>query len=130
MQNPRSPLLSQEEEILTAIKNATTPPEAKEEPAYEEFYTFDKERACEKETGEDEEGISGDHHANERCIEQCFQVSINLYQFRFCFCFVNLHLQSSVSHTFEYMRFHFIKLYVNILLLLLHVWFHWKFHYT
>ena len=33
---------SQEEEILTAIKNATTPPEAKEEPAYEEFYTSDK----------------------------------------------------------------------------------------
>ena len=72
---------SQEEEILTAIKNATTPPEAKEEPASEEFYTSNKEQACEKEIEEDEEGISGDHHANESCIEQCFQVSIKLVFF-------------------------------------------------
>ena len=44
---------SQEEEILTAIKNATTPPEVKEEPTYEEFYTFAKEQVCEKEIEED-----------------------------------------------------------------------------
>ena len=60
---------SQEEEILTAIKNATTHPEAKEEPAYEEFYTSDKEQTCKKEIKKDEEGISGDHHGNEICIE-------------------------------------------------------------
>ena len=60
---------SQEEKILTAIKNGTTPPEAKEESTSEEFYTSDKEQACEKEIDEDEEGISGDHHANKSCIE-------------------------------------------------------------
>ena len=123
---------SQEEEILTTIKNATTPLEAKEELKSEEFYTFDKEQAGVKENEEDEEGISGDHHANESCIEHRFQVSIRLDQFWFCFCFcsVNLHLQPLISHTFEYIRFCFIKSYVNILLLLLDVWFHWKFHYT
>ena len=65
---------SQEEEISTAIKNATTPLEAKEESTSEEFYTSNKEQVCEKEIEEDEEGISSDHHANESCIEQCFQV--------------------------------------------------------
>ena len=115
---------------MTAIKNETTPREAKEEPTSEEFYTSDKEQACEKENEEDEEGILGDHRANESCIEQCFQVSIKLDQCCFCFCFVNLHLQSLVSCTFGYIRFHFIKSHVNILLLLLHVWFQWKFHYT
>ena len=69
---------SQEEEILTGIKNATTPPKAKKELTSEEFYTSDKEQACEKQIEEDEEGISGDHHANERCIEQCFQASTML----------------------------------------------------
>ena len=121
---------SQEEEILTTIKNETTPPKVKEESTSEEFYTSDKEQACEKEIEEDDEGISGDHHANKSCIEQRFLVSIKLDQFCFCFYFVNLHLQYLISHTFEYTRFHFVKSYVNILLLLLHVWFHWKFHYT
>ena len=69
---------SLEDDILTTVKDAITPPEAKEEPASEEFYTSNKEQACEKEIEEDEEGISGDHHANESCIEQCFQVSIKL----------------------------------------------------
>ena len=113
---------SQEEEILTAIKNETTPREMKEELTSKEFYTSDKEQACEKKIEEDEEGISGDHHANESCIEQCFQVSIKLH--KFCFCLVNLYLQSLISHTFEYIRFHFVKSNVNVLLLLLHVWFH------
>ena len=78
MQNPRSPLLSQEEEILTAIKNATTHLEVKEEPTSEEFYTSNKEQACKKQIEENEEEISGDHHANKSCIEQCFQVSTSL----------------------------------------------------
>ena len=69
---------SQEEEILTTIKNATTPPEAKEESTSEDFYTSDKEQACEKEIEANEEGILDDHHANKSCIEQCFQVSIKL----------------------------------------------------
>ena len=114
---------SQEEEILTAIKNATTPPEVKEESTSEEIYTSDKEHACKKEIEEDEEGISGDYHANESCVEKWFQVSVKLEQCCFCFYF-DLHLQYLISHTFEYIRFHFVKSYVNILLLVLHVWFH------
>ena len=94
---------------MTAIKNETTPPEAKEELTSEEFHTSDKEQACKKEFEEDEEGISGDHHANESCIEQCFQVSIKLDQFCFCFYFVNLHLQCLILYTLEYIRFHFIN---------------------
>ena len=112
---------------MTEIKYSTTPPEANEELTSKEFDTFDKEQENEKEIKEDEEGISGDHHANESCIKHWFQVSIKLDQF--CFCCVNLHLQSLVSHTFEYIRFHFIKSYVNILLLLLDRWLHWKFHF-
>ena len=76
---------SQEEEILTIIKNATTPLEAKEESTSEEFYTSDKKQACEKENEENEEGISGDHHANKGCIEQWFQVRVSLNQFFFLF---------------------------------------------
>ena len=109
-----------EEEILTAIKNETTPPKEKEELTSKEFDTSDKEQACEKEIEEDQEGISGDHYANESCIKQCFQVSIRLDRFCFYFYF-DLHLQSLVSRTFESIRFHFVKSYVNILLLLLHV---------
>ena len=115
---------SQEEEILTAVKNEIPLPESNKE----ESCKSDEEHMFELEIEKDEEGISGDHHANESCIEHRFQVSVSLDQFCFCFCFyfVNLHLQFLISHTFEYIRSHF----VNIFLLLLHVWFHWKFHYT
>ena len=113
---------------MIAAKDVITPPEAnKEESTFEESCISDEERLFELEIEEDEEGISGDHHANERCIKQCFQVSIRLDQFCFYFYF-DLHLQSLVPHTFESIRFHFVKTYVNILLLLLHIWFHWKFH--
>ena len=116
---------SQQEEILIAVKDVSSPPDInKEESTFEESLTSDEEHLFKLEIEEDEEGISDDHYANESCIKQCFQVSIRLDQFCFCFYFVKLHLQ------FEYIRFHFVKLYVNILLLLLHVWFHWKFHYT
>ena len=50
----------------------------KEESTSKELYTSDKEQACEKEIEENEEGISGDHHANKSWIEQCFQVSTRL----------------------------------------------------
>ena len=113
---------SQEKEILTAVKDEVTPPEAnKEESTIEESCISDEEHLFELKIEEDEEGISGDHHANESYIEQWFQVSIRLDQFCFCFYFVNLHLQYLILQTFEYIRFH---------LLLLHVWFHCKFHYT
>ena len=97
---------------MTTIKDETPLPEAnKEESTVEESCISDEEHLFELEIEEDEEWISGDHHANESCIEHKFQVSIMLNQFCFCFC-LDLHLQSLISHTFEYIRFHF----VNILL--------------
>ena len=55
---------SQEEEILIASKDVITPPEAnKEESKFEEFCIADEEHLFELEVEEDEEGISGDHHA-------------------------------------------------------------------
>ena len=56
---------SQEEEILTAVKNEITPPEAnKEESTVEESCIWDEEHLFELEIEEDEKGISGDHHVN------------------------------------------------------------------
>ena len=106
---------------MTAVKDEITPLEANEEAStVEESCILDEEHIFELKIEEDEEGISGDHHGNESCIEHRFQVSVRLDQFCFCFYFVNLHLQFIISHTFEYIMFHF----VNILLLLLYVWFH------
>ena len=98
---------SQEEEILTAIKNATTPLEAKEESTSEEFYTSDKKQACEKEFEKNEKWISGDHHANESCIEHLFQVSVKLDRFCFHFYFINSHFQYLIFHIILYSRFSF-----------------------
>ena len=110
---------SQEEEILIAAKDVITPPEAnKEESAFEESCISNEEHLFELEIEEDEEGISGDHHANKRCIKHKFQASIRLDQFCFCIYFVNIHLH------FEYIRFHFVKLNLNFYLVLLYRWLH------
>ena len=70
---------SLEEEILTAVKDEITPREAnKEQSTFEESYISDEEHMFELEIEEDEEGISGDHHANESCIKHMFQVSVRL----------------------------------------------------
>ena len=70
---------SLEEEILTAVKDEITPPEAnKEESTFEESCISDEEHMFELEIEEDEEGILGDHHANGSCIEQWFQESTRL----------------------------------------------------
>ena len=120
---------SQEEEILTTIKNATTPSEAKEMLAFEEVFTSDKEQMCEKEIEEDEEGTSSDHHANERCIEHRFQVSAKLDRFCFQSYFSNSHFQYLILHIILYSRFSFSELKDNLGLLLLDRWLHWKFHF-
>ena len=122
---------SLEDEILIVAKDVITHLEAnKEESTFAEPSISDEEHLFELEIEEDEKGISGEYQAIERCIEQWFQVSMKLDQFCFCFYFANLHLQYLISHIFEYIKFDFLKSYVNILLFLLHVWFHWKFHYT
>ena len=77
---------SQEEEILTVVKDEITPPEANEEEStVEEFCISNEEHMFEQKIEEDEEGISGDHHVNESCVEQWFQVSVRLDQCCFCF---------------------------------------------
>ena len=83
----------------------------------------------------EEEGISGDQNheeypTNGSCIEQWIQVSTSLNQFCFLFYFINLHLQHLISHIFILLRFHFVKLDLNLCLVLLHRWLHWQFHYT
>ena len=83
------------------MKDEITLPEAnKEESTVEESCILDEEHMFKLKIEEDEEGISGDHHENESCINQWFPVSIRLDQFCFCFYFVNLHLQSLISHIF------------------------------
>ena len=113
---------SQEEEILIAVKDVSTPPDtSKEESTFEESRTSDQEHLFELEIEEDEEGISGDHHAIRCCIKQWIQVSTSLNQFCFCFYYIHLHFLHLVSHIFIHIKFHFVKSYVNIILLLLHV---------
>lgn len=89
---------SQEEEILTAMKDLTDPPRAKEEPIVEESCVSDDKQLFEQKILEDEEGVSGElnpkeYHAYESFIEHWFQVSTKVYQFCFCFHFFKSSLQ-------------------------------------
>ena len=70
---------SLEEEILIAAKDLITPAEAnKEESTFEESCISEGEHLFELEIEEDEEGISGYHHAIKSCIEQWIQISTSL----------------------------------------------------
>ena len=123
---------SQEEEILRAIKDLTTPSEATEESSSEGSYASNDEQLFEQEIEEDEKELQHEHegnHSYESLIEQWFQVSTQLDQ-SFCFYLVSSQLQQLNFIIFVYFRFHFAKLTMNIFLLLLHVWLHWIFDYT
>ena len=118
----------QEDDILIAAKDVITPPEAnKEESVFEESCISDEEHLFKLEI---EEGIPGDHHANKCCIEQCFQISTRLDWFCFHFYFISFHFQYLIFHIPAYSRFSLSKLNLNLCLLPLHRWLHWKFHYT
>ena len=122
---------SHEEEILIAAKDVINPPGLnKEESVFEESCISDEEHLFELEIEEDEEWISGYHHANESCIKQWFQVSTRLDRFCFRFYFINSHSHHSIFYIIVYSRFSFSNLKDNFGLLLLDVWFHLKFHYT
>ena len=102
---------SHEEEILIAAKDVITPLEAKkEESTSEESCILDEEHLFELEIEEDEEGILGDQHANESCIEQWFQVSTRLDQRSFHFYFINSYFQDLIFYIIVYSRFSFSKL--------------------
>lgn len=130
---------SLEEEILTRIKGSTTPQEINEDSTSEESCVSDGEQPFEQEIEEEEQQIGEEeqelqHDLSERnCayqsfIEQWFQVSTRLdSSFNFL---VNLQLQQLDSSTLEYCHFSFDKLLLNLLLLLLREWLHWKFNYT
>ena len=125
---------SQEEEILIVAKIFTTPPKVKEESTFEELCTSYEEELCEKKIEKDEQGISGDqnheeYHANKCCIEQCFQVSTRLDWFCFHFYFINFHFPYLIFHVTTYSGFSFSKLNLNLGLLLLDRWLHWRFHF-
>ena len=51
---------SQEDHILTTVKNLTTPFEENEESTFEEPYTFDGEQLYEQESEEDKEELQHD----------------------------------------------------------------------
>ena len=113
---------------MIASKDVITPPEAnKEELAFEESCISDEEHLFELEIEDDEEEISGDHHAIESCIEQWIQVSTRLDRFCFRFYFINSYFQHSIFYIIVYSRFSFLKLKDNFGLLLLDRWLHWKF---
>jgi hypothetical protein len=125
---------SQEEEILTRIKDSNTPLETIENPTSEDSYASDDEQLIEKEIEEDEEELQHDL-SEKQCtyeilIEQWFQVSTRLN--KFCFCFYSVKSQSHQFDSFIFVHFYFscIKMKMNIVLLLLREWLHWKFNYT
>ena len=114
---------------MIEAKRFTTPPEVKEELAFEESCILDERHLFELEIEREEEEISGDQHpeeysANGSYIERWIQVSTSLNQFCFCFYFINLHFQHLVLHIFIHLRFHFVKLDLNFCLVLLDRWLH------
>ena len=116
---------SHEEEIFIAAKDVITPPEVNNEGStFQESYISEGEHLFELEIEEDEEGISGDHHANESYIEQWFQVSTRLDRFCFRFYFINSYFQYLIFYIIVYSRFSFSKLKDNFGLLLLDRWLH------
>jgi hypothetical protein len=125
---------SLEEEILTAAESLITPPEANDETTYKELCTSDDEQSCEQEIEEDNEELRHDlrseNYAYESIIERWFQAGTRLDPFSFYFCFVKLQSQQLISHSYIYFRWSIAKFTVNIFLLLLRLWLHWKFDYT
>ena len=122
---------SQEDEILTAVKDLNSSLEKKDELTFEESCASDGEELFEQ---ENEEEVSSElneevDHVYESRIEHWFQVSTTVDEFCFCFHFIKSQLEF-ISYIFVNARFHFSKSNVNLCLLLLSRWLHWKFDYT
>ena len=124
---------SLEEEILTAAESLNTPSETNEESASEDSCIFDDEQSFKQEIDEDDKepqhDLSEGKCAYESHIERWFQVSTKLDQFSFSFNLVSFPLQQEYSLILLNFHFSFEKLPLNILLLLLRAWLHWKFDY-
>jgi len=126
-----------EEEILIAAKSLNTPLEENNELTFEESSCISNdEQLFEQENEEDEEKLQHDlnqsgNHAYESLIErwfQWFQTSTRLD--RFCFYFIRSYSQKLDSIILVYFHFKIEKLKMNIFLLLLREWLHWKSNYT
>ena len=122
---------SQENEILTTIKDLATPPEAKEESTLEES---NEEQLFEQEIEEDQKENASKlnqngNHTYESLIKWWFQASIRTVQCFLPYFYVS-HLPQLIFHTAIYFNFQFLKLHVNIFFLLLRKWLNWKFSYT
>jgi len=121
-----------EEEIFTAAKSLSTPLEENNELTFKESCISNDEQEIEenKEKLQHDLNESG-NHAYESLINKWFrwfQTSTRLD--RFCFYFIKSHSQKLDSIILVYFHFKFAKLKMNIFLLLLHAWLHWKFSYT
>ena len=124
---------SLEEEILTRIKCSTTPQETNEDSTSEESCISNGKQSFEQEIEEEEQqGLQHDlserNCAYQSLIEQWFQVSTRL-DLSFYFL-VDFQLQQLDSFTLEYFHFSFEQFLLDILLLLLREWLHWKYNYT
>jgi hypothetical protein len=122
---------SQEDEILTKIKDLASPPEEKEESILKES---NEEQLFEQEIKEDQQENASKmnqngNHTYKSLIERWFQVSIRTIQ---CFLlyFSISHLPQLISNTSIHFNFQFLKLRMNIFLLLLRKWLNRKFSYT
>ena len=123
---------SQEDEILTAVKDLNSSLEKKDELTFEESCASDGEELFEQ---ENEEEVSSElnedvNHEYESLIEHWFQVSTRIDKFCFYFYFINLHFEQLNSHIIVHSIFYFSKLKLNLCLLLLSRWLHWIFDYT
>jgi hypothetical protein len=107
----------------------------KEEPIVHEIPISHEEKSIELEIEEDdEEEMKSDlyekrNQGYERYIEQWFQSIIRLVQ---CFLpyFIESHLPQLISYIFVHFKVQISKPHVNIFLLMLCRWLHWKFVYT
>ena len=139
---------SQGEQILTVIKNLSTSPEVKEEleeepetstnhlcqyveepkNSREQSFELDIKEAKEENTSSDlhEEGNQEYHNP----IERWFQTIIRSHRsFILPYFFVSSYLQQLVSYTLVFFKVYFSNLSVNVFLILLRMWLHWKYVY-
>lgn len=121
---------------LLSTKSLTTL-EENNELTFEESCTFDDEQLFEHEIEEAKEKLLYDlnksgNHTYESLIKRWvrwFQASTRLDKFRFCSYFIESHSQKLESIILVFFHFKIAKLKMNIFLLLLHEWLHWKFNY-
>ena len=134
---------SHEEQILTAIKNLSTSPKIKdkseEDPkastvenikdSGEQSFKPEIKEAKEENTSSDlhEEGNQEYHNP----IESWFQTIIRSHRsFILFYFFVSSYSQQLVSYTLVCFKLYFSNLTVNVFLIMLCMWLHWKYAYT